>query len=61
MNVFEENQFLRQELEALRADLDAAESRLQQLQAMRDAGLKLTDDRARRVLTQPLPVSVRTQ
>jgi hypothetical protein len=41
MNVFEENRSLREEVADLRADLAAAEARLQQLHAPR---LPLTDD-----------------
>jgi hypothetical protein len=53
MNVFEENELLRKELEAVRADLAAAETRLQQLHVTR---MELTDEEARQILTRRLRV-----
>jgi hypothetical protein len=54
MNVFEENESLRQEVAGLRADLAAAEARLQQLHALRLAAL--TDDEAKQILGHRLRV-----
>jgi hypothetical protein len=57
MNVFEENQSLRQKVADLRADLAAAEARLHQVQALQQAALTLTDGEAKQILKHPLRVT----
>jgi hypothetical protein len=49
MNVFEENELLRQEVLALRADLAGAETRLQDLQVRHHPELELGDDETKRI------------